>query len=165
MTYFLRELVDSDKDMIFQWRNAEEVRVNMLSNHPIMYKEHCRWFEDAMHNSTYFRVFIGPDKPLGFVSFKKTVKDECVWGFYIGEQDAPKGSGTIMATLAIDYAFYQLNMNKIIGEVLIFNKKSQGLHLKLGFEKEGVYQNQQGKIQDVFRFVLSKEKVKFRTEE
>lgn len=160
MTYSLRGLVESDKCMLFRWRNSEEIRMNMHNNHPILYEDHCHWFEEAMNHSNYYRLFIGNDKPLGFVSFRRMIQNECMWGFYIGELDAPKGTGTIMTRLAIAYAFYQLNMDKINGEVLSFNKKSQRLHQKLGFKKEGLYQlNRDGQMTDVYRFVLSKEKV------
>ncbi|WP_082630576.1 UDP-4-amino-4,6-dideoxy-N-acetyl-beta-L-altrosamine N-acetyltransferase [Peribacillus muralis] len=163
MDYCLRALSERDKDMIFKWRNYEHIRMNMYNDQPIAYVEHSRWFEDILKNQKeYYRLFIYRQKPLGLISFKNNNQQNhtCVWGFYIGENDAPKGSGTIMGWLGLDYAFHSLFMKKIIGEVLSFNKKSERYHLKLGFKQEGIYKNKhikEDRFIDVIRFGLQKE--------
>lgn len=163
MDYCLRALSEKDKEMIFNWRNTEHIRMNMYNDQPIAYEDHSRWFEDMLNNQKdYYRLFIYQHKPLGLISFKNLNQQNqtCVWGFYIGESNAPKGSGTIMGCLGLDYAFHCLSMRKIIGEVLSFNKKSERFHQKLGFKHEGLYKNKlsrEGQFIDVISFGLLKE--------
>jgi|SRR4051812_31721678 UDP-4-amino-4,6-dideoxy-N-acetyl-beta-L-altrosamine N-acetyltransferase len=163
MDYYLRGLIESDREIIYQWRNLERIRVNMYNDQPISFKDHCQWFDDVLKNQDcYYRLFIYQNKPLGLVSFKEISHQNhtCTWGFYIGEPKAPKGSGTIMGTLALDYAFYQLNMRKIIGIVLAFNKRSEMFHKKLGFYQEGLFKKElmrDGQFIDLVRLALFKE--------
>lgn len=163
MDYYLRVLAEEDKEIIYQWRNSEPIRVNMYNDRPIPYEDHCQWMENVLNNQTdYYRLFLYQNKPLGLVSFKEMnyQNQTCVWGFYIGENDAPKGSGTIMGRLALDYAFYQLKMRKIIGVVLSFNKRSEMFHQKLGFNQEGLFKKElsrDGQFIDLIRFALFKE--------
>ncbi|MGG4199224.1 UDP-4-amino-4,6-dideoxy-N-acetyl-beta-L-altrosamine N-acetyltransferase [Peribacillus frigoritolerans] len=163
MDYCLRALSEKDKEMIYNWRNLEHIRINMYNDQPISYEDHGRWFESMLKNlKDYYRLFIYQQKPLGLISFKDINQQNqtCAWGFYIGEINAPKGSGTIMGFLGLDYAFHSLNMRKIIGEVLSFNKKSEMFHQKLGFKQEKLYKNKlnrEGQFIDVIFFGLQKE--------
>ena len=61
----------------------------------------------------------------------------CDWGFYIGEQTAPKGLGTVLGYKALEYIFEQLKMRKVCAEVLDYNEASIHFHKKLGFIEEG----------------------------
>ncbi|MXQ54253.1 UDP-4-amino-4,6-dideoxy-N-acetyl-beta-L-altrosamine N-acetyltransferase [Shimazuella alba] len=163
MDYDLRALTENDKNLIYNWRNAEFIRVNMFQDELIPYEAHCHWFEIILTNQTaYYRIFRYNSKPLGLVSFKESnpQKKTCFWGFYIGEIQAPKGAGTWMGSLALDYAFQCLGMKTIIGEVLSFNKKSATYHRKLGFKHDLHYKNtlyRNGQPINIIRFVLDKE--------
>lgn len=163
MDYYLRALTEQDREIIYQWRNSEAIRVNMYNSQLIPYEDHCQWFEDVLTNQrANYRLFLNQNKRLGLVSFKEiNVQNQtCVWGFYIGEPDAPKGAGTMMGHLALDYAFNQLKMRKIIGMVLSFNKRSQLFHTKLGFYQEGLLKKElirDGQYHDIIRFALFKE--------
>jgi UDP-4-amino-4,6-dideoxy-N-acetyl-beta-L-altrosamine N-acetyltransferase len=160
MTFYLRPLTIKDREIIFQWRNSDSIRVNMYNDQPIPYKQHCQWFEDILNQqAAFYRLFGYQDKPLGLISFKNfnSQNQTCYWGFYIGESTAQKGTGTIMGYLAIDYAFEQLNIRKLIGEVLSFNPKSERFHQRLGFNREGLFikeLNRNGEYIDIIRFAL-----------
>lgn len=140
----LRALVEKDKDIIYNWRNLEHIRVNMYNNQLIPYEDHCRWFKDVLNEQLeYYRLFMYRGKPLGLISFKEDRNQDltCVWGLYIGESHAPKGAGTVMGYLGLDYAFFCLGMKSVIGEVLSSNHKSERFHLRLGFRHEGLLKN------------------------
>lgn len=163
MDYQLKSLSKEDREMIYRWRNMEHVKVNMYNNQRIPFEDHCRWFEDVLkEHMEYYRLFIYQEKPLGLISFKKCSQQilTCVWGFYIGEIHAPKGGGTIMGYLGLEYAFHRLGMKKIIGEVLSNNNKSEGLHRKLGFKNDNRLDNtltKEGQSIDVNIFSIIKE--------
>jgi UDP-4-amino-4,6-dideoxy-N-acetyl-beta-L-altrosamine N-acetyltransferase len=164
MDYSLRPFTEGDKDIIYNWRNSERIRLNMYNDQPIPYDKHDQWFKEVLDNQmSYYRLFMYRNQPLGLVSFKKDSSKEqtCVWGFYIGENNVPKGSGTIMGILGLDYAFQCLNMKTVIGEVLDFNYKSKKFHQKLGFHQDFHYKNTIKRTNewiDVIRFVLCKDK-------
>ncbi|MED3622819.1 UDP-4-amino-4,6-dideoxy-N-acetyl-beta-L-altrosamine N-acetyltransferase [Neobacillus thermocopriae] len=162
MNYFLRELKKEDKDILYKWRNKEEIRLHMFHSTPISYEQHVKWFENVLqHQSSVYRIFMNQNTPLGLVSFKINPQHQtCFWGFYVGEETAPKGTGSIMCSLALDYAFDYLKLRKVIGEVLAFNKKSIKLHQKLGFSQEGYFNKEiirDGEFIDVIRFALFEE--------
>ncbi|WML46077.1 UDP-4-amino-4,6-dideoxy-N-acetyl-beta-L-altrosamine N-acetyltransferase [Neobacillus sp. PS3-40] len=162
MNYSLRKLEGNSKDIIYNWRNMNSIRSNMYNDQPIPYETHCQWFENILQNQNeLYRLFFYEENPIGLVSFKNTNSQSqtCVWGFYIGEKNSPKGSGTIMGSLALDYAFYSLNMMKVIGEVLSFNEISQQFHKKLGFVNKGLLQNniiRNNEFIDVVSYEISK---------
>ncbi|MFH0068457.1 UDP-4-amino-4,6-dideoxy-N-acetyl-beta-L-altrosamine N-acetyltransferase [Peribacillus sp. NPDC056705] len=163
MDCHLRALIENDMDMIYNWRNLESIRENMFHDQMIPYKDHCNWFRNVLINQAkYYRLFVNQNKPLGLVSFKESNQQSqtCLWGFYIGESTAPKGSGTIMGSLALDYAFQCLSMRKVIGEVLSTNQKSTKFHLKLGFIQTGLDKNKlwrNGQPVDILQFQLDSE--------
>lgn len=161
MDYSLRELEGSNRDIIYNWRNKESIRKNMYNDQPIYYETHCKWFEDVLTNQReYYRIFVYKEKPIGLVSFKNSAQqnDSCVWGFYIGEINSPKGSGTVMGRLALDYAFHLLGRKMVVGEVLSFNKISQLFHEKLGFMNKGNIEKKiirNNEVIDVIRYEIS----------
>ncbi|KEF38384.1 pseudaminic acid biosynthesis N-acetyl transferase [Schinkia azotoformans MEV2011] len=163
MVYDLRAPSEKDRNLLHNWRNAEFIRINMFDDQPITFEAHCNWFETILKEQlAYYRIIQYQSKPLGLVSFKKNLQQKNIlfWGFYIGETQAPKGAGTWMGRLALEYAFQILEAEKIIGEVLSFNKKSMKFHEKLGFKQNHQYQNtlfREGHPIPIVRYELDKE--------
>ena len=57
-------------------------------------------------------------------------------GFLPRGTNLPKGTGTKFAFELICYIFKSYAIERIIGEILIFNKQSIALHEKLGFTQD-----------------------------
>ncbi|MFZ0371436.1 MAG: GNAT family N-acetyltransferase, partial [Halobacillus sp.] len=109
-------------------------------NQIISWEEHLAWFEKEQSNpSSASQIFIHQARPLGVVRFTGIDQENetCKWGFYIGDKDAPKGSGTIMGILALDFIFETFPIRKVCAEVLDTNQVSLRYHEKLGFKQEG----------------------------
>ena len=60
------------------------------------------------------------------------------WGFYLAP-DAPRGSGLTLGAVPLDYAFRQLGIDKVIGQVMESNQRSAALHARLGFRRTGSF--------------------------
>ncbi|SFJ77615.1 UDP-4-amino-4,6-dideoxy-N-acetyl-beta-L-altrosamine N-acetyltransferase [Halobacillus dabanensis] len=136
----LRDIERADLPVIWNWRNSEYIRKHMYNDQWIPWEDHIAWFEKEQQNpSSYAKLFIHKDRPLGVVRFTNVDLEHgtCEWGFYIGEQNAPKGAGTIMGLLALNFIFDKLGMRKVCAEVLDFNVMSHRYHKKLGFVQEG----------------------------
>lgn len=159
----LRKIKDCELELMLSWRNAPTVRANMYTRHEISLQEHLEWWQRVKQrqDQLYFMYQSG-DCALGVVAF--TLIDEknsnCSWAFY-ASPDAPKGTGSRMEFLALEYVFSQLRMHKLHCEVLAFNTPVIKLHQKFGFQVEGVFRQQhlgESGYVDVYRLgILSEE--------
>ncbi|GGC75134.1 hypothetical protein GCM10007216_02160 [Thalassobacillus devorans] len=162
--FFLKPLTFDNLKTIFEWRNSERIKSLMYTNHNITWEEHIRWFHKVNKSSSdLVWVLYDVNSPLGLVSFSDINKEHsrCFWGFYIGEEKAPKGAGTIMGVLALDKIFQESGMNKVCAEVIDSNSGSIRYHKKLGFEQEGVLAQhvwKDNQFKDVIRMALFNDK-------
>ncbi|MCY8808321.1 UDP-4-amino-4,6-dideoxy-N-acetyl-beta-L-altrosamine N-acetyltransferase [Bacillus atrophaeus] len=161
--YSLRTLKEKDLDTVLRWRNDDRIRKSMYHDQMINEKQHHHWFKKINSSKTeHYFIFTIDHKDTGFVSFKDVddKNNHCYWGFYIGEAESPKGSGSVMGFLALEWAFQQLEVEKVYGEVLLNNEKSLSFHQTFGFRKEGHFRNhivRNHKYLDVIRYGLLKE--------
>ena len=160
----LRPMEENDLVQILNWRNSERIREVMFSDHIITWEEHLRWSKNIFSGNANVKVFIFEfkNRPLGSVSLNNIdlYNKRCNWGFYIGDEDAPKGSGLAMGFLALEYVFEKMHFNILCSEVLASNIISQKYHLKLGFRYEGCFKRhvyKKGKYEDVFCYGHFKE--------
>lgn len=151
----LRPLAPDDCARVLSWRNQDRVRAGMYSDHVIAPDEHDRWFAKALTDATAaYYIFEHKDRPLGFVSFTgiDRTHDRCTWAFYLGEADAPRGSGAAMELLALDAAFGVIEIGKLCCEVFVFNAGVVRLHRRFGFVEEGRFvrhYRKNGEMQDI----------------
>lgn len=161
----LRPIDDSELLMMLSWRNQENVRKNMYNTHIISEEEHLSWYEKSVRNNPsvqYFMYENAQQKPLGIVCFTNIdrTNQQSSWGFYT-TYEAPKGTGSCMEFLALDYAFNELKLHKLSCEVLEHNLAVVRLHKKFGFQQEGFFREHhlhEGQFCGVYRLaVLEKE--------
>ena len=165
----LRPFIKDDLAMVLKWRNTLEVRQSMYSQHVITAAEHLDWFlrlESNKHALWY--IYENTEgTPLGVVYFTEynSKNRSSFWGFYTSPE-APAGTGSGMAYLALEKAFIGLNLHKLNAEVLITNMKSIRFHKKQRFVEEGVFRDfylVSGEYVDVIRFgMLQSEWLSFR---
>ncbi|MEI6207384.1 MAG: UDP-4-amino-4,6-dideoxy-N-acetyl-beta-L-altrosamine N-acetyltransferase [Desulfuromonadales bacterium] len=159
----LRPIELDDLEKILQWRNSERIRANMYTEHVISLEEHMAWFERLkLQTTSVYLVFEVRNLPVGLVYYTDIDKNNSKshWGFYLGEEKLPHGSGTVMGMLGLDYAFTQLNIRKLCGEAFAFNDASIRFHKKLGFAEEGTFTKhvlRRGVYEDIVSFALFSE--------
>ena len=131
----IRTMTELDLNLVRDWRNHENIRQYMYTKHEISEKEHSLWFEQAKKDeNAYLLIFEFKKLPMGFVSFKVDKNSlNADWGFYLSP-DAAKGTGQELGFSALNYAFSELSLNKVSGEVLEINQSSINFHFKLGFK-------------------------------
>lgn len=132
-------MVSSDLERVLCWRNHSDVRRYMYSQHEITLAEHERWFERAARDERRsLLIFESNRKPFGFINIHQiAVGGIAEWGFYVAP-NSPKGIGYNLGKTSLEYAFTQLKLHKICGEVLLYNEKSIKFHRKLNFREEGI---------------------------
>lgn len=157
----LRPMEERDLPIVWNWRNSERVRAVFYTDHEIPWEEHLAWYERSKtDDSIQPMLFECGGEPAGVVNFTKIDRQvgSSVWGFYLGDLGAPKGSGSIMGVLALDYAFADLGLQKVIGESFVSNEVSVRYHLRLGFrEVAGERQRvrKRGETREVVRLELT----------
>lgn len=141
---YLRPMTKEDLELVFEWRNAPQIRDFMLTQQEITFADHLEWFNSASKNPTrVLLIFEADDMPTGHINFKMGVSGRVAdWGFYTAP-DAPKGTGRIMGATALQFGFAALGLHKICGQVLDFNIASLKMHEALGFIREGVLRQHQ----------------------
>ena len=138
-----RELLQEDLPQVLAWRNHPQVRRHMLTQHEISVEEHAHWFSQIQQNPQRRVVLVHEGKQaLGLAHFAPVNPHGVVdWGFYL-TPEAPRGSGSKLARVALDFAFKQQGWHKVCGQVISSNAASCRFHLKLGFSLEGVLRQQ-----------------------
>lgn len=139
----VRPLTLQDLEWVLTWRNHEDVRRYMYTQHEIGLEEHTRWFERASQDaSRHLLVFESDAVPLGFINIHQIAPGGVAdWGFYAAP-DAPKGTGRQLGQAALRYAFTQAGLHKLCGQALAYNERSIKFHLSQGFQQEGILREQ-----------------------
>lgn len=126
-----------DLKLIYSWRSHSSIRKFMLAQENFSFEKHIEWFSKIQEDSSKHLLIIEEEsEPIGFAQFSR-LDEIAYWGFYAAP-DAPKGTGTKIGKAALEFGFLNLNLHKVCGQVLDFNKASIKLHTKLGFVKEGI---------------------------
>ena len=139
----VRKMTDQDLDQVLKWRNHISIRRFMFHQMEITLEEHHKWFErlskDPCCHLLIFELGGVPSGSVKFNQYDSTFVAD--WGFYLNP-DAEKGVGRRLGCAVLDYAFGELALHKVCGEVLIFNDRSINFHLNLGFRQEGILRDQ-----------------------
>lgn len=164
----LRSIADDELELMREWRNAPAVRQNMYTQHEISAEEHQKWWALMLGRSDHqYFMYEYRGKPSGIVAFTNidSTSSNSTWAFYAAEA-APKGTGSRMEYLALEYAFKKLKLQKLSCEVLAYNSPVIKLHQKFGFKVEGVFRHQyfiDNSYVDVYRLgILASEWVQSR---
>jgi len=137
----IRDIDDTELELMLSWRNAPAARRNMYTRHVISLEEHLAWWEKTKIEKRHlYYMYEYNSEALGIVGFNNidTVNKNSSWAFY-ASPDAPRGTGSRMEFLALEYAFCALSLHKLFCEVLAFNEPVIKLHQKFGFKVEGVF--------------------------
>lgn len=155
----LRNINESELEVMLAWRNAPAVRTNMYTRHEIGLEEHLSWWREvSLRSDQKYFMYEFDGKPSGIVGFTEinTIHSRASWAFYAAP-GAPRGTGSRMELLALDHAFKELSLHKLSCEVLAFNVAVIRLHEKFNFKVEGVFRAHhfvEGEYVDVYRLGL-----------
>jgi UDP-4-amino-4,6-dideoxy-N-acetyl-beta-L-altrosamine N-acetyltransferase len=157
----LRDIKDSELELIHSWRNSSEVKKYMYNRHDITLKEHMTWWENIKQRRDVKQlVFEYDSSPVAVVGFSQIdeLNYNAVWAFYL-KPDAPRGLGSLLELHAIKYAFSNFNLHKLKCEVISMNSSVIKLHMKFGFCEEGCFRDEHfydDDFVDVYRLGLLK---------
>jgi RimJ/RimL family protein N-acetyltransferase len=144
----LRAFEPGDYKLINQWRNDDEITDLLGGNKIYVSAERERkWVEEKIMGSPteQFLAICLSDEPFEMVGYLSIIHIEwrnrqAEWGgIIIGRKDfRSKGIGTQAAELMLQFAFSELNLNRLYGHWLVENTPSLKMATKLSFQHEGV---------------------------
>ena len=121
---------------ILTWRNHPEVRKWMLNSGIISKDTHIQFINTLQHDKANRYFLLRKDKQkIGVVYFNDIHNEECAIGLYANPFKLKKGTGDILISTAIKYAFDNLNLKRIILEVFSDNKRAIALYKHHGFNE------------------------------
>ncbi len=174
----LRQIEYADTAYIVAWRNKERVRSRFIYRETFTQKGHENWMRTMVESGKAVQLMIcekgagdaacGNEalRPVGSVYFRDIDRDkkEAEYGIFLGEDDAVgKGYGTETAKLAVDYAFGELGLEKLVLRVFTDNHAAVGSYERAGFVKESLLEAVEcsdGEKKDMFFMVRKKQKEK-----
>jgi ribosomal-protein-alanine N-acetyltransferase len=113
---------------------------------PVSYERDVKWVQDIMlgdsQTTIYFAVTEkGSDEIVGYASISEIDyrNGTCFWsGVKLDPRRAGRGWGTQVGLLIIKYAFDELRMERVKGEVLEVHDGAMRMMAKVGFHTEGL---------------------------
>jgi RimJ/RimL family protein N-acetyltransferase len=142
----LRAFEKTDINYLMKWRNNENYAATTSYQFFIsskrMENDIDKWMEDDSKNLYLVIDDIKTDTPIGFISLinidMRSRRAE--WGGILLDDSSNRSRGfaSQASILLFNYAFYELNLNKITGYWIKSNKVSVFLGKLLGFKEEGL---------------------------
>ena len=135
----LRGATDGDRERVLVWRNHPRVREVSLTAHEIAADEHALWWRLVQANpDRHLLIYHHGAVPAGVVLFAREEPDVAVWSFYLDVDGLTARDELLGAWLGVEresiaYAFGELGVERIEGEVLADNAAVLALHRRFGF--------------------------------
>ncbi|MFT5712028.1 MAG: RimJ/RimL family protein N-acetyltransferase [Glaciecola sp.] len=144
----LRSVVESDIEMLRQWRNKDDIRSMMKSTSYITKEQQKAWF-DGLEDATHVRHFLisykeqgvgsatltGTSFVSGFTDDLENAK-EIETGLYIGHESYRNNILAFAPSLlTCDYCFDELQVERLVAMVNSSNKQALSYNERLGYKK------------------------------
>ena len=135
-------LLPADVAPLFLWRNDAFSAKWDVAFRPIDGVAHARWFDrlETDRSMTVFAIRKLDGGTIGFIGFGDIQQiHRCAdLGVRIGnESDRGKGYGKEAISLALEYAWRSLNLNRVQLKVFAHNERAIRTYKSAGFEQEG----------------------------
>ena len=161
----IRDFNKSDAPLLARYANNKKVSVNLRDGFPNPYTlNDAHAFIQRVYEQnpqTFFAIEYKGDY-VGNISLSPATdvyRNNAEIGYFIGEPFWNKGIATKAVKLITDWGFKNLNIVRIYTGIFAFNKPSQRVLEKCGFEKEAVFKKaitKNGKIYDEIRYAKIK---------
>ena len=143
----LRPIKKTDIDKTIIWRNnLDIIKMAQLVRFPKTHEIEENWFDKILHDTSNRNIYFGIDEIqskefIGIIQITEIdyISGTGIWGFIIGDENKRgKGYSVEAPVLFFDYLFNVINLRKIYGYPIVFNKATLGMHQKIGnFIEEG----------------------------
>ena len=139
----LRPAADADMDAVLAWRNHPDVRAVSLTRHVITPEEHAAWWastKDRDDREVY--VYERHGVASGVVTFfdLDRAQGSSWWGYYLDNDGLTERGELLPAWIeiqrqAVKFAFGELGLDRLDGEVMDANAAVRRMNTRNGFEE------------------------------
>jgi UDP-4-amino-4,6-dideoxy-N-acetyl-beta-L-altrosamine N-acetyltransferase len=148
---------------ILEWRTSEFVTKYMYTDIEYSLGNQYKWLEHirADENGLYWLMSYR-ENLIGFISITSIdwKHRHAYWNFYIGNPSFSMIAGFIGAYM-YNYAFGELGLEKLLGEVMEENRSVRQMHLKQGAREIGFLENhifKYGQWHNVYVYEMTRER-------
>jgi len=166
----LRDIKEKDITFLHEYVNNEDVLFYINPKNAFLFteKDEKDWFKkmSAFENNYEFVIEnIENNEIIGICGFNEIdfKNSNTIIGIFIKKEMQNKGYGKLALKILINFAFDELNLNKIKLNVFSFNPNAIKLYEKLGFKTEGILKNELfrfGKYHNVINMAILKKDTK-----
>ena len=130
----LREAVERDSRLLFEWANDPEARASSFSSAPISWEHHEAWFVEKLHRlgALIFIAVNDEETPIGLLRYDILDKS-AVLSVNVDRQFRGTGYGVAILSLGLEELFRATRVEKIRAYVKPENLASVRLFTKSGF--------------------------------
>lgn len=133
-------LDEKEKEMILRWRNSEEIRRWMFTDHIISLEEHLRFIDSLRNdNKNFYFLAKRASEYLGIISLTRVdLRNRNAYlGIYANPEKKIAGAGSMLGETLLKLAFDVVKLHTLKLEVFEDNERAIALYRKLGFSEEG----------------------------
>lgn len=135
----LRKMQADDVKLVLRWRNTKQVRTAMFTEQFVALDDFLRWFESCSGKNHCLMIFELASIPVGFAALSPIdrANGTCRLDFFIGKNDLPRSTETLMLYLLLNFGFQELHLRKFTCEIPAFVPAKLKFLRNLGFVQEG----------------------------
>lgn len=143
----LRPMTEQDTDNVIKWRNAPSVMENFIFRTPLTREAHLNWYNNRVLTGDVAQFIIvdtDTNTDVGSVYLRDIDRNnqKCEFGIFIGEESCRgKGIGAKASRLILDYAFNELELNRVFLRVFAKNERAIKSYENAGFKYEGTFRD------------------------
>jgi RimJ/RimL family protein N-acetyltransferase len=147
---YLRIIEESDIERTHKWINDPEIN-EIMGYLPVTLKQQEQWFKTTVGNSAKYVFAIclnETDEHIGNVGLGNIdyINRNAMFSIFIAENKfRGRGIGKEATKLALDFAFYRLNMHKVYLKVSDYLVDAVNLYKSAGFQEEGRFREHEFK--------------------
>jgi RimJ/RimL family protein N-acetyltransferase len=136
-SYKLRKVEERDIELLFEWANDEDVRINSINTGKIFFNEHKEWFKKKSGSShcVMFMLETGSE-PAGQIRFDFDTAEQ-VWKIDYSVSKKYRGKG--LSKILLREAMHTHNQFPVVGYVKENNRRSNAVFSSLGFINKGLH--------------------------
>lgn len=155
------EIQEEHLQQILDWRTSEFVTQYMYTDVEYDLTQQKKWLESIQKDqSGRYWIMSYRETLIGFISITSIdwKHNRAYWNFYIGDPKFSMLAG-FLGPYMYNYAFHELGLEKLMGEVMSENEAVRNLHVKQGAREVGFFEKHICKNDvwhDVYVFEMTK---------